>query len=131
MTNPCQETRFTRFPPEMRTSRYSDGPPRIWSYAACFDKPSNKLGGFVEQIHRNAFDACKADDWPDVTCLFDQDRRLLVSGTVQTWTDPDGRAVALVSGQCRRCGSLVLLDPSAEALAQIRVRIAGRRREAA
>ena len=55
----------------------------------------------------------------------------LVSGTAQTWTDPDGRAVALVGGQCRRCGSLVLLDPSAEALAQIRVRIAGRRREAA
>jgi hypothetical protein len=45
-----------------------------------------------------------------------------VSGALETWTDPDGEHVAMVAGECGRCGSRVLLAPTENAVEHIRAR---------
>ena len=54
------ERRFTKFPLELRTEG-KNGPTHIWGYAACFDRLSKRLGGFVEQVNRSAFNESKQD----------------------------------------------------------------------
>jgi uncharacterized protein len=94
MNDQCPETRFTRFPPEVRESPYPGAPLRIWGYAAAFNKPSRKLGGFVELIAPTAFNAGKGEGWPDVTCCWDLQRRVLLgttfSRTLQLGVDETG-----------------------------------------
>jgi hypothetical protein len=74
------ERRFTRFPPEIR-SQHDGGPSMIYGYAACYDKLSRKLGGFVEQVNRSAFNSAKADGWPDVVCRYNHDNTALLGTT--------------------------------------------------
>lgn len=54
-----------------------------------------------------------------------------VNGRGETWFDPAGREVAVVTGACGRCSSRVLLDPSPEAVERIRFREQSRRDRAA
>jgi hypothetical protein len=54
-----------------------------------------------------------------------------VRGYGETWTDPAGRPVAVVTGVTGCCGSRVLLDPSLDAVEKIREREEGRRAMAA
>lgn len=80
------ELRFTRFPPELREEGKS-GAQHIWGYAACFDKLSRRLGGFVEQVNRNAFDESKQEGWPDVVCRYNhKDDALLGTTYARTLT---------------------------------------------
>ncbi len=82
------ERRFTRFPLELRADPGEDtamGPRHIWGYAACFDKLSRKLGGFVEQVNRNAFDESKLDGWTDVVCRYNHKDDMLL-GTIHAGT---------------------------------------------
>lgn len=73
------ERRFVRFPLEVRTE--DNQAQHIWGYAACFDKLSRKLGGFVEQVNRNAFDESKQDGWPDVVCRYNHSDDALLGTT--------------------------------------------------
>jgi hypothetical protein len=41
----------------------------------------------------------------------------------QTWTDPDGQPHDVVHGKCARCGSVVLVEPSLQAVATARDRL--------
>lgn len=73
------ERRFIRFPLEVRADE--NKAQHIWGYAACFDKLSRKLGGFVEQVNRNAFDESKQDGWPDVVCRYNHSDDALLGTT--------------------------------------------------
>lgn len=76
------ERRFVRFPLELRSdSAAKEGPQHIWGYAACFGKLSRRLGGFVEQVNRNAFDESKQDGWPDVVCRYNHKDDALLGTT--------------------------------------------------
>ena len=90
------ERRFTRFPLELRAENGDSGPTHIWGYAACFDKLSRKLGGFVEQVHRNAFNEAKADGWPEVVCRYNHNDDQLLgtihAGTLRLGIDDTGLA---------------------------------------
>jgi hypothetical protein len=78
VTSGFPERRFTRFPLELR----SDGDAKhIWGYAACFEKLSRKLGGFVEQVSRNAFDESKVEGFPEVVCRFNHKDDYLLGTT--------------------------------------------------
>ena len=87
------ERRFTRFPPEVRSSR-ENGAKHIFGYAACFGKLSRKLGGFVEQVGNTAFNESRADNWPEVVCRFNHKDDLLLgttyARTLQLRTDETG-----------------------------------------
>ncbi len=74
------ERRFTRFPLEVRTEP-NGGPRHIFGYAACFNKLSRKLGGFVEQVNSTAFNESRHDNWPDVVCRFNHKDDLLLGTT--------------------------------------------------
>jgi hypothetical protein len=74
------ERRFTRFPPEIRTQG-ENGPSLIYGYAACYDRLSRKLGGFVEQVSRSAFVTSKTDNWPDVVCRYNHKDDMLLGTT--------------------------------------------------
>lgn len=54
--------------------------PVIVGYAAVFNSESRNLGGFVETIHPNAFDAVLGDK-PDVIGVFNHDRNKLLGRT--------------------------------------------------
>ncbi len=73
------ERRFIRFPLEVRDD--ASKAKHIWGYAACFDKLSRKLGGFVEQVNRNAFDESKQEGWPDVVCRYNHSDDALLGTT--------------------------------------------------
>lgn len=98
------ERRFVRFPLEVRADE--DKAQHIWGYAACFDKLSRKLGGFVEQVNRNAFDESKQSGWPDVVCRYNHsDDALLGTTYARTLTlgvDETGLAYDVEPPQSRR-----------------------------
>jgi len=76
------ERRFIRFPLELRSDPVGkEGPAHIWGYAACFGKLSRRLGGFVEQVNRNAFDESKQEGWPDVVCRYNHKDDALLGTT--------------------------------------------------
>ena len=89
------ERRFTRFPPEVRSTN-EHGPQFIYGYAAAFGKLSRKLGGFVEQVDTTAFNECKTLGWPDVVCRYNhRDDALLGTTharTLRLATDSTGLA---------------------------------------
>jgi HK97 family phage portal protein/HK97 family phage prohead protease len=98
------ERRFTRFPLEVRRER-DGGPQHIYGYAACFDKLSRKLGGFVEQVSHTAFDTSRSDGWPDVVCRFNHKDDLLLgttyARTLDLHIDETGLAYDVVPPQSR------------------------------
>ncbi len=98
------ERRFTRFPLEVRAEP-NGGPKHIFGYAACFNKLSRKLGGFVEQVNTTAFNESRQDNWPDVVCRFNHKDDLLL-GTTHARTldlklDETGLAYNVIPPQSR------------------------------
>jgi HK97 family phage prohead protease len=98
------ERRFTRFPLEVRTEP-NGGPKHIYGYAACFNKLSRKLGGFVEQVDGTAFNESRTENWPDVVCRFNHKDDLLL-GTTHARTldlkiDETGLAYNVIPPQSR------------------------------
>lgn len=74
------ERRFTRFPLEVRSDAHG-GPKHIHGYAACFNKLSRKLGGFVEQVNPVAFNESRTENWPDVVCRYNHKDDMLLGTT--------------------------------------------------
>ncbi len=105
-TSQFPERRFTRFPLELRAEQGESGPQHIWGYAACFGKLSRRLGGFVEQVNRNAFDESKEGGWPDVVCRYNhKDDALLgttYARTLTLHTDDTGLMYDVEPPQSRR-----------------------------
>jgi hypothetical protein len=98
------ERRFTRFPLEVRSGK-DGGPQHIYGYAACFNKLSRKLGGFVEQVDTVAFNESRAENWPDVVCRYNHKDDLLL-GTTHARTldlriDETGLAYDVIPPQSR------------------------------
>ncbi len=98
------ERRFTRFPLEVRQEPH-DGPRHIWGYAACFNKLSRKLGGFVEQVNPTAFNESRTENWPDVVCRFNHKDDLLLgtthAGTLSVRVDEQGLLYDVLPPQSR------------------------------
>ena len=102
-TSGFPERRFTRFPPELRTQEH--GPTLIYGYAACYGKLSRKLGGFVEQVERSAFNSSKSEGWPDVVCRYNHKDDLLLgtthARTLRLATDETGLVYEVQPPQAR------------------------------
>ena len=98
------ERRFTRFPLEVRTDP-NGGPKHIYGYAACFNKLSRKLGGFVEQVNTTAFNESRTDNWPDVVCRFNHKDDFLLgtthARTLDLHIDETGLAYNVIPPQSR------------------------------
>jgi uncharacterized protein len=98
------ERRFTRFPLETRQEP-NGGPSHIWGYAACFNKLSRKLGGFVEQVNSTAFNESRTENWPDVVCRFNHKDDLLLgtthAGTLNLRVDEAGLIYDVLPPQSR------------------------------
>lgn len=61
--------------------RESGGKRRIGGYAAMFNRLSQNLGGFVEQVDPAAFNKSRGDGWPDVLARYNHDDNMLL-GTI-------------------------------------------------
>jgi HK97 family phage prohead protease len=72
------ERRFTSVPVEPRAGAEK---PTIGGYAAKFDKLSQNLGGFVEQIDARAFNKSHGDGWPDVLARYNHEDNYLLGTT--------------------------------------------------
>jgi Escherichia/Staphylococcus phage prohead protease len=98
------ERRFTRFPLEVRTDP-NGGQKHIYGYAACFNKLSRKLGGFVEQVNNTAFNESRTDNWPDVVCRFNHKDDFLLgtthARTLDLHIDETGLAYNVIPPQSR------------------------------
>lgn len=103
-TDGFPERRFTRFPLETRQEP-NGGATHIWGYAACFNKLSRKLGGFVEQVDSTAFNESRTDNWPDVVCRFNHKDDLLLgtthAGTLNLRVDEAGLVYDVLPPQSR------------------------------
>lgn len=88
MNNP--ERRFTRGLVEIR----GESQRAIGGYAAKFDRLSQNLGGFVEQINRSFFNKSQSDGWPDVLARYNHDDNMLLGttagGTLRLMLDDTG-----------------------------------------
>lgn len=71
------ERRFTSVPVEVRAAEKRT----IGGYAAKFNRMSQNLGGFVEQIDARAFNKSAGDGWPDVMARHNHDDNLLLGTT--------------------------------------------------
>jgi hypothetical protein len=61
--------------------RERGGKRKIGGYAAMFNRLSQNLGGFVEQVDPAAFNKSRGDGWPDVLARYNHDDNMLL-GTV-------------------------------------------------
>ena len=71
------ERRFTAVPVELRAK----GELRIGGYASTFNRFSQNLGGFVEQVHPSFFNKSRGDGWPDVLARYNHDDNMLLGTT--------------------------------------------------
>lgn len=79
MTNKSAERRYTTFPLEARKS--NSGGDSIGGYAAVFNKPSQNLGGFVEEVDPSFFNDSRGKGWPNVVARFNHDDSYLLGTT--------------------------------------------------
>lgn len=70
------EKRYTRGLVEVRVEQG-----RIGGYAAMFNRPSENLGGFVEQVMPTAFNRSRGMEWPGVVARFNHDDNVLLGTT--------------------------------------------------
>lgn len=87
------ERRYTAVP--VVESRASDGgSPRVGGYAAKFNRLSQNLGGYVEQIAPTFFNKSRGDGWPGVIARYNHDDNMLLgtsdSGTLRLTVDDTG-----------------------------------------
>jgi HK97 family phage prohead protease len=73
------ERRFTSVPVEIRAGR--DKSNTIGGYAAKFNRMSQNLGGFKEQIAPGAFNRSASQGWPDVQARYNHDDNMLLGTT--------------------------------------------------
>jgi len=71
------ERRFTAVPVELRAKDKL----RIGGYAAIFDRPSQNLGGFVEEVTPGFFNDSRSRGWPDVLARYNHDDNMLLGTT--------------------------------------------------
>lgn len=86
------ERRFTSVRVEIRAG--GDSANTIGGYAAKFQRMSQNLGGFVEQIDRGFFNKSRGDGWPGVVARYNHDDNLLLgtsgAATLRLGTDDVG-----------------------------------------
>ena len=84
------ERRFTLVPVEIRAAGAEKR--TIGGYAAKFNKLSQNLGGFVEQIDRGFFNKSRGDGWPNVMARYNHTDLIGTSeaGTLRLQTDDVG-----------------------------------------
>jgi HK97 family phage prohead protease len=71
-----------RFTPGQVEVRATDPEKRtVGGYAAKFNRLSQNLGGFVEQIAPSAFNRARGNDWPDVQARYNHDDNMLLGTT--------------------------------------------------
>jgi HK97 family phage prohead protease len=70
------ERRFTMVPVELRASGK-----KIGGYAAVFNRLSQNLGGFVEQVAPGFFNDSKSRGWPDVLARYNHEDSMLLGTT--------------------------------------------------
>jgi HK97 family phage prohead protease len=73
------ERRFTSVPVEIRAA--ADNKLTIGGYAAKFDRRSQNLGGFVEEIRTGFFNKSRGDNWPGVMARHNHDDNMLLGTT--------------------------------------------------
>lgn len=85
------ERRFTAVPVELRTRNDQK---KIGGYAAVFNRFSQNLGGFVEQVSPSFFNKSRGDGWPDVLARYNHDDNMLLGttggGTLRLTIDETG-----------------------------------------
>lgn len=85
------ERRYTPVPVELRASKERRS---IGGYAAVFNKESKNLGGFVERLDPEVFNASRGDGWPDVMARYNHDDNQLLGtiagGTLRLSVDGTG-----------------------------------------
>jgi len=79
VSNKSAERRYTTFPLEARKSH--SGGDSIGGYAAVFNKPSQNLGGFVEEVDPSFFNDSRGKNWPNVVARFNHDDSFLLGTT--------------------------------------------------
>jgi uncharacterized protein len=72
------ERRFTQSRVEARATEGSDAP-RIGGYAAKFNKRSEDLGGWIEQIAPSAFSMSRGVGWPRVVARYNHDPNMILA----------------------------------------------------
>jgi len=72
------ERRYTLVPVEARARGEKRS---IGGYAAVFNKLSQNLGGFVEQVSSTFFNKSRGDGWPDVMARYNHDDNMLLGTT--------------------------------------------------
>lgn len=85
------ERRYTLVPVELR----ANGERRsIGGYASVFNRASQNLGGFIEQVMPTFFNKSHGDGWPDVLCRYNHDDNMLLGttggGTLRLQIDETG-----------------------------------------
>lgn len=70
------ERRFTSVRVEVRTG--ANDKMTIGGYAAKFNRMSQNLGGFVEQIDPAFFNGSRGDGWPDVVARYNHDQNMVL-----------------------------------------------------
>jgi HK97 family phage prohead protease len=87
------ERRFTSVPVEIRAIG-SGKHHTIGGYAAKFNRMSQNLGGFKEQISPGAFNRSASQGWPDVQARYNHDDNMLLGSTggnsLRLHTDSEG-----------------------------------------
>lgn len=85
------ERRFTAVPVEIRAKNEHN---KIGGYAAVFNRFSQNLGGFVEQVSPAFFNKSRGDGWPDVLARYNHDDNMLLGttggGTLRLTIDETG-----------------------------------------
>lgn len=96
------ERRFTQWPVEARAK--TDGK-SIGGYAAVFNKPSQNLGGFVEEVDPSFFNDSRGKGWPNVVARFNHDDNVLLGtiagGTLRLSVDGTGLDYTVVPPSAR------------------------------
>lgn len=72
------ERRYTSWPVETRAR---DNGKSIGGYAAVFNKPSQNLGGFVEEVDPAFFNDSRGKGWPNVVARYNHDDAYLLGTT--------------------------------------------------
>lgn len=92
MSNTTAERRFTAVPVEIRANESL----RIGGYASIFNRYSQNLGGFVEQVNPSFFNDSRSRGWPDVLARYNHDDNMLLGttggGTLRLSVDDTGLA---------------------------------------
>ena len=97
------ERRYTAVPVEARGTDGSGM--KVGGYAAVFNRVSENLGGFVEQVGSGAFNDARSRGWPDVMARYNHDDNMLLGttggGTLSLSIDRQGLQYEVVVPQAR------------------------------